>query len=207
MLSRTQIEHAAEQLYIAEKERCQIPALTLQYPEMDMDDAYAIQKSWVDRKIAEGAKVKGYKIGLTSRAMQMASNIDQPDFGVLLDDMFFEDGAQIITEDFLDPRIEVELAFILNKPLQGENVTIFDVLNATDYVVPALELIAAAAIALTQKRATLVRCTTPYQITRQTVALSSAGGQLSRQSKICAGLALSSILTDKLKKRGWLLVF
>ncbi|WP_375753629.1 2-oxo-hept-4-ene-1,7-dioate hydratase [Vibrio sp. HN007] len=143
MLSPEQIEQAAEQLYIAEKERCQIPALTLRYPEMDMDDAYAIQKKWVERKIAEGAEVKGYKIGLTSRAMQMASNIDQPDYGVLLDDMFYEDGAHIVADDFLDPRIEVELAFILNKPLQGEDITIFDVLNATDYVVPALELIAA----------------------------------------------------------------
>lgn len=97
----------------------------------------------MERKIREGAEVKGYKIGLTSRAMQMAVNIDQPDYGVLLDDMFFPDGAQIPADDFLDPRIEVELAFILKDKLEGDNITIFDVLNATDYVVPALELIAA----------------------------------------------------------------
>lgn len=143
MLTSEQIKNAATQLYTAERECQQIPALTLAHPEMTMDDAYNIQKAWVDRKIAEGAKVRGYKIGLTSRAMQMAVNIDQPDYGVLLDDMFFEDGAEIRAADFLDPRIEVELAFVLKDRLEGENITIFDVLNATDYVIPSLELIAA----------------------------------------------------------------
>ncbi|MCV6591301.1 MAG: 2-oxo-hepta-3-ene-1,7-dioic acid hydratase [Marinobacterium sp.] len=143
MLTSEQITNAANKLYTAERERQQIPALTLAHPEMTMDDAYQIQKAWVDRKIAEGASVRGYKIGLTSRAMQMAVNIDQPDYGVLLDDMFFEDGAEIRAADFLDPRIEVELAFVLKERLEGENITIFDVLNATDYVIPSLELIAA----------------------------------------------------------------
>lgn len=143
MLTKEEIQSAAQKLYQAELNRQQIPALTLSHPEMTMDDAYAIQKNWVDQKIENGAQVKGYKIGLTSRAMQMAVNIDQPDFGVLLDDMFFPDGAQIPAGDFLDPRIEVELAFVLKAPLKGANVTIFDVLNATDYVVPAIELIAA----------------------------------------------------------------
>ncbi|MEH6452261.1 MAG: 2-oxo-hepta-3-ene-1,7-dioic acid hydratase [Psychromonas sp.] len=143
MLTEKQIQVAAERLYEAELNREQIPALTLDYPEMIMDDAYAIQSHWVERKKKEGAQVKGYKIGLTSRAMQMAVNIDQPDYGVLLDNMFFNDGAQIKASDFLDPRIEVELAFVLKDKLEGDNITIFDVLNATDYVVPALELIAA----------------------------------------------------------------
>lgn len=143
MLTEEQVQVAAERLYKAEQTKQQIAALTLDYPQMSMDDAYKIQSRWVERKKREGRKVKGYKIGLTSRAMQMAVNIDQPDYGVLLDDMFFSDGAQISVADFLDPRIEVELAFVLKDKLEGENVTIFDVLNATDYVVPALELIAA----------------------------------------------------------------
>ena len=95
MLNNTEINTAAERLYHAERDRVQIPAVTLDHPEMTMDDAYAIQKVWVDKKIQAGRTVKGYKIGLTSRAMQMAVNIDQPDYGVLLDDMFFEDGAEI----------------------------------------------------------------------------------------------------------------
>jgi 2-oxo-hept-3-ene-1,7-dioate hydratase len=84
--------------------------------------------------------VKGHKIGLTSRAMQLSSQIDEPDYGTLLDDMFFEQGGDIPFKRFIAPRIEVELAFILGK-LQGPNVTIFDVLAATDYVVPAIEII------------------------------------------------------------------
>ncbi len=143
MLTKDEIKTAADRLYAAEVNRQQIPALTLDFPHMDMDDAYAIQKQWVDRKIEEGRTIKGYKIGLTSRAMQMAVNIDEPDYGILLDDMFFEDGATLKASDFLDPRIEVELAFVLKKPLFGENISIIEVLNATDYVMPALELIAA----------------------------------------------------------------
>ena len=108
-----------------------------------MDDAYAIQKKWVDKKVADGRRIVGYKIGLTSRAMQDAMKINEPDYGVLLDDMVFPDGVDIDVSQFCDPRIEVELAFVLKDRLEGENVTIFDVLNATDYVVPALEIIAA----------------------------------------------------------------
>jgi 2-oxo-hept-3-ene-1,7-dioate hydratase len=143
MLATHEITAAADQLYSAEKSRIQIPPLTLRHPEMDMDDAYAVQKAWVDRKIADGRKITGYKIGLTSRAMQMAMKIDTPDFGVLLDDMAFKDGAKIRAADFTDPRIEVEFAFVLKDSLFGEDVTVDDVMAATDYVVPALELIAA----------------------------------------------------------------
>lgn len=143
MLSPEDISSAAEQLYEAENNRVQIAPLTLRHSGMDMDDAYAIQKAWVDKKIADGRRITGYKIGLTSRAMQMAMNIDVPDFGVLLDDMYFENGAEIRAADFTDPRIEVELGFVLKEPLFGEDVSAEQVLAATDYVVPALELIAA----------------------------------------------------------------
>lgn len=143
MLSTEDISAAANLLYEAETCRVQIAPLTLGYPDMDMDDAYAVQKAWVDRKIADGRKVTGYKIGLTSRAMQMAMHINTPDFGVLLDDMAFADGDSIRAADFTDPRIEVELAFVLREPLSGADVTLEQVMAATDYVVPALELIAA----------------------------------------------------------------
>jgi 2-oxo-hept-3-ene-1,7-dioate hydratase len=95
----------------------------------------------VKQKIAEGRVPRGHKIGLTSRAMQQSSQIDEPDYGTLLDDMFFEQGGDIPFKRFIAPRIEVELAFVLGKKLQGPNVSIFDVLAATDYVVPAIEII------------------------------------------------------------------
>ena len=143
MLSDADIDKAANDLHQAEIDRRQIDPITLTHPNMTMDEAYAIQKQWVDRKVSDGRRVIGYKIGLTSRAMQNTMKIDQPDYGVLLDDMVFEDGADIETARFSDPRIEVELAFVLKDRLEGEHVTMFDVLNATDYVVPALELISA----------------------------------------------------------------
>lgn len=141
MLNKDVVQEAARRLHEAERSRKQIKQLSLQNPEMTIEDAYTIQKAWVDLKIAEGRKLIGHKIGLTSRAMQVSSNITEPDYGALLDDMLFEEGTDIPFERFIVPRVEVELAFILKKPLKGPNCTIFDVLSATDYVVPALEII------------------------------------------------------------------
>ncbi len=131
----------ARQLHRAEHTREQILAPSLQHPQITIADAYAVQKAWIAIKLAEGRVVKGHKIGLTSSAMQQSSQIDEPDYGTLLDDMFFDDGADIPTDRFIVPMLEMELAFILGKRLEGANVTLFDVLSATDYVVPALELI------------------------------------------------------------------
>ena len=108
---------------------------------MTVEDGYAIQREWVKLELADGRVVKGRKIGLTSRAMQQASQITEPDYAPLMDDMFFEAGGDIAIDRFIAPRIEVELAFILNRPLKGPGVTLFDVLSATEYVSPALEII------------------------------------------------------------------
>ncbi|MCC8459127.1 2-oxo-hepta-3-ene-1,7-dioic acid hydratase [Photorhabdus luminescens] len=141
MLQKEVVSQVAHRLHQAEKSREQIRQISLDYPEITIDDAYAIQRHWVELKIAEGRVLKGHKIGLTSKAMQASSQISEPDYGALLDDMFFPDGSDIPCDRFIVPRIEVELAFILAKPLRGPNCTLFDVYNATDYIIPALELI------------------------------------------------------------------
>jgi 2-oxo-hept-3-ene-1,7-dioate hydratase len=141
MLSKDIIDATARRFHEAEKTRQQIRQISLDYPEITIPDAYAIQKAWVDMKIAEGRKIVGHKIGLTSRAMQMSSQIDEPDYGTLLDDMVFPDGGEIPVDRFIVPMIEVELAFILKDRLEGDKVSMLDVLSATDYVIPALELI------------------------------------------------------------------
>lgn len=143
MLTTQQIQEAAQALHHAEKTRTQIRPTSTQYPEMTLEDAYAIQAAWLAIKLAEGQTIIGRKIGLTSRAMQDVMGIEEPDFGTLLDDMLFPEGLAIEAGQFTDPKLEVELAFVLKDALQGEKVTLFDVLNATDYVVPALEIIAA----------------------------------------------------------------
>lgn len=141
MLTPDQIEAAALSLNEAEQTRRQTALMSLRFPGMTMDDAYAIQSAWVQRKRAAGRKVIGWKIGLTSKAMQYALNIDTPDSGVLLDDMSFDDGSTVPKDRFIQPRVEAEIAFVMKAALKGPNVTIFDVLNATDYITPALEIL------------------------------------------------------------------
>jgi 2-oxo-hept-3-ene-1,7-dioate hydratase len=140
-LSNDEIRKCAERLDHAEKTRTQIRQISLEYPGITIADAYAIQKAWVEMKIAQGRSVKGHKIGLTSKAMQSALNIDEPDSGILLDDMFFADGGLVPTDRFIATRIEAELAFVMKTRLAGPGCTMFDVLNATDFVVPALEIL------------------------------------------------------------------
>lgn len=140
-LSQDEIRSAAERLDRAEKTRKQIRQLSLDHPGITMEDAYAIQKAWVEMKVAAGRLIKGHKIGLTSKAMQSALNIDEPDSGILLDDMFFADGGLVPSDRFIATRVEAELAFVMKSRLSGPNCTLFDVLNATDFVVPALEIL------------------------------------------------------------------
>ncbi len=131
----------ARKLMTSQRDRVQLEQFSRLYPDMDIEDSYAIQSAWMALCRESGRTAIGHKIGLTSRAMQIASQITEPDFGLLLDDMLIRDGAEIETARFIVPRIEVEFAFILARPLVGPNVSLFDVLNATDYVTPALELI------------------------------------------------------------------
>ena len=141
MLSNDIITSLAQQLYQARKQRTQLRHFSTQHPGMTVEDGYAIQREWVKLEIADGRRVRGRKIGLTSRAMQQASQIDEPDYAPLMDDMFFEQGGDIPFDRFIAPRVEVELAFVLGKPLKGPGVSLFDVLSATEYVTPAVEII------------------------------------------------------------------
>ncbi|MBT9457090.1 MAG: 2-oxo-hepta-3-ene-1,7-dioic acid hydratase [Burkholderiaceae bacterium] len=141
MLAQDIIEDLARQLEAARVTRTPLRHFSKAHPGMTIEDGYAIQREWVKLRLAQGRVIRGRKIGLTSRAMQQASQITEPDYAPLLDDMFYEQGGDIPIKDFIAPRVEVELAFILAKPLKGPNVTLFDVLSATDYVTPAIEII------------------------------------------------------------------
>ena len=141
MLDTALHQTLALELHAAERSRSQLEHFSKRFPAMEIADSYAIQRAWVALKLADGRKRIGHKIGLTSRAMQLSSQISEPDYGSLLDDMLLRDGSDVPIARFIVPRLEVEFAFILARPLKGPGVTLFDVLNATDYVVPALELI------------------------------------------------------------------
>ena len=141
MFSEQLVAQLAAELQQAEQSRVQVEHFSKRFPGMTIADGYTVSRAWVQLKLAQGRVVRGHKIGLTSRAMQQASQITEPDYGTLLDDMFIPEGSDIAATRFIAPRVEVELAFVLGRRLQGPNVTIFDVLDATDYVVPAIEII------------------------------------------------------------------
>jgi len=141
MLDKATIAALAKRLDEAEKTRTPTRQFSREFPQITIEDAYAIQREWVDMKIASGREIRGHKIGLTSRAMQYSVGIGEPDYGALLDDMFYDDASEIPTDRFIGARIEAELAFVLKSRLTGPNCTIFDVLNATDFVTPALEIL------------------------------------------------------------------
>jgi 2-oxo-hept-3-ene-1,7-dioate hydratase len=141
VLDERTIDAIAQAYHRAKKERRRIRPPSAQDQGFTIEDAYAVQRRWVGLMLAEGRSIKGHKIGLTSRAMQSLSGITEPDYGALLDDMFFADGADLPMSRFIEPRLECELAFIIGRPLAGPDCTIFDVLRATDYVVPAVEIV------------------------------------------------------------------
>lgn len=141
MLTREQCREAANAIVNAETSRKPTLQPSKVYPDMTIEDAYKIQDLWSEFRIANGARLIGHKIGLTSRAMQMASKISEPDYGRILDDALYNDGARIPADKFLKPRLEVELAFVMAADLEGSDVRLHDVMRATEFVVPALEII------------------------------------------------------------------
>ena len=141
MLSESDRKKAADILMAAEKERKQAVQLSTTWPDIAIEDSYAISTEVANRKIAAGARLIGHKVGLTSKAMQRSSQIDEPDYGHLLDHMMIADGAKVPHENYCLPRVEIELAFILGKPLKGPGIGLSEVLRATEYVVPAIEIV------------------------------------------------------------------
>ena len=141
MLSDDILRQCAHRLIEAEADKKPVQQFSRTYPEMTLNDAYRIQDYWAEAKIAKGARVVGHKIGLTSRAMQMASRITEPDYGRILDDALFRNEARIPAGRFIKPRLEVELAFIMGEDLEGPGVHIYDVMRATELIAPALEII------------------------------------------------------------------
>jgi 2-oxo-hept-3-ene-1,7-dioate hydratase len=125
----------------ARKTRTQVRHFSKRHPEMTIEDGYAIPREWVRLERPDGRTVRGRKIGHTSRALQQRSQITEPDYAPLMDDMFFEAGGDIPADRFIAPRVEVELAFVMGKPLRGRGVTVCDVLSAAEWVTPAIEII------------------------------------------------------------------
>ncbi|WP_424707669.1 fumarylacetoacetate hydrolase family protein [Microbacterium sp. SLBN-111] len=141
MLTDEQIDDIAAELAEADRTHAVIPRITARYPDATVEDSYAIQGRWRDTQVAAGRTLVGRKIGLTSRAMQQATGITEPDYGVMFDDTVYRSGDEIPVDHFSNVRVEVELAFVLKAPLEGPDCTLDDALAAIDYAVPALEVL------------------------------------------------------------------
>ena len=133
----------AQRLDESESSATQMRQTTVDYPDLTIDDAYVIQAAWRELKVVRGEQIVGHKIGLTSRAMQQAMNITTPDSGFITDAMVFAPDSTLEAAAFCDPKLEIELAFTLSTDLSGAGLTVDDILDATEYVQPAVELIAA----------------------------------------------------------------
>ncbi len=140
-LSEAERKKCVETLLNAEKEKKQAVQLSVTYPHISIEDSYAISTAVAQHRIKAGARLIGHKVGLTSKAMQASSQINEPDYGHLLDYMMIADGAKVPHANYCVPRVEIELAFVLGKPLKGPGIGLTDVLRATEYVVPAMEIV------------------------------------------------------------------
>lgn len=141
MLNSGDRHNAIETLIKAENTKVQAVQPSVTWPNITIDDAYAISRGIADHRVANGGRIIGHKVGLTSKAMQRSSKIDEPDYGYVFADMLMNDGAIVAHKDFCVPRVEPELTFLLKDRLEGPNVGLMDVLRATEYVVPSIEII------------------------------------------------------------------
>jgi 2-keto-4-pentenoate hydratase len=141
MTQSTGLAAAAAVLYGAQSGRAPVAPLTATYPNLDVAQAYAVQRLNLIRHLDQGAVLRGHKIGLTSAPMQKLLGVNEPDFGYVLDNMVLPGGANVPITTFCAPRVEPEVAFLLRRPLQGPGVTVEDVIAATGAVAPALEIV------------------------------------------------------------------
>jgi 2-keto-4-pentenoate hydratase len=140
-LSAVQVAKAAHDLYEAELNWAPVDAISAQYPEADIEDAYRISQAVTDLKVADGRVIKGHKIGLTSKAMRSMTGATEPDYGTMFDNWFLLEGEVVPRSKMNHPLVEVELSFIMKKALRGPSINVADVMSATEYVVPSIEIV------------------------------------------------------------------
>jgi len=141
MLSEEQRAEAVASLLESHRTKVQGRRPSEMFPDIEIEDSYAISSAVAEERVRQGRRIVGHKIGLTSKAMQASSKIDEPDYGYLFDDLVLQDGAKVPFESFCVPRVEPELTFILKEPLKGPGVGLVDVMRATEWVVPSIEII------------------------------------------------------------------
>ena len=141
MAAESILEEAAAVLREADATREPIAPIVSRWPELEVSDAYAIQRKNIDLRVRAGAAIRGHKVGLSSRAMQEMMGVREPDYGHLLDDMFVFEGHEVAMDELIQPRVEIETAFVLGDALPERGCTAADVIRATDFILPSIEII------------------------------------------------------------------
>ncbi|WP_421860867.1 2-keto-4-pentenoate hydratase [Parvibaculum sp.] len=141
MLGQSDRDEIVARLFETYRTRQPMPLPSKTWPDIEVEDAYRIQQAFVAQKVAQGGKVKGYKVGLTSKAMQEFSGTTEPDFSAVTNDFFVPEATPIPMSRFFAPMIEMEIAFVMKEPLKGPGVLPVDVIRATDFVLPAIEIV------------------------------------------------------------------
>jgi 2-keto-4-pentenoate hydratase len=137
----TDLAAAAEALFRAQEDRVPIPPLTDTWDGVDVTAAYEVQLANIARRVDAGDSVRGHKVGLSAKAMQQMLGVDEPDYGHLLESMFLWESDAVDASRFLQPRAEIEVAFVLGRTLEGPGVTVADAIRATDFVLPSIEVV------------------------------------------------------------------
>ncbi|MBX2803701.1 MAG: fumarylacetoacetate hydrolase family protein [Myxococcales bacterium] len=212
MISAELRQQAARALHDAERTATPIAPLTQTYEGIDVVDAYQIQLAQIGRRVEEGAVVRGHKVGLSSAAMQRMLKVSEPDYGHLLDDMFVYETDPVPVSALCFPRIEMEVAFVLARPLSGPGCTVADVLAATAYVAPALEIIDSRVVDwkiglvdtiadnASSARVVLGGCATPVDA----VDLRTVGAVLRKNGEIAETGAAGAVLGNPATAVAWL---
>jgi len=141
MISTADARRLADELHAARRDVTTVRQISLRHPDLTVVDAYAVQRAWVERMLADGRVIVGRKVGLTSMPMQRSMGISEPDYGVITDDMVFPSGGDVEVSRFNYPRVEIELAFVLAERLAGPGITAADVLRATSHISPSIEIL------------------------------------------------------------------
>ncbi len=140
-MTEAQHREAAEALVEAENTRIWTEPLTVKYEDADIEDAYAVGQLVTDIKVANGRVIKGHKVGLTSKAMRSLTGATEPDYGTIFDNWFLDEGSQVSMSTMNRPLAEIEIVFVLKEPLGGPDVNAIDVIRATDFILPAVEVV------------------------------------------------------------------
>ena len=213
MLDQPTREKIAADLLDVYRTREPLPLLTRTYPDIEVEDAYRIQEAFVARRLAAGARIKGYKVGLTSKPMQEMAGSTEPDFSAVTDDLLHPEGTPLAAAELFSPLVEIEIAFVMKERLEGPGIGPEDVIRATDFVLPSIEVVdfrvgPAPGMTITDTVADLAACgRVVLGATRQRLNdldISAVTGQLVRNGEVIDKGSASAVLGNPVNAVVWL---